>query len=1114
MEILPPPVLANIFLKLHQTGGLASLGPLLLVSRSFFQIGNNVIQEIMATSGAPPPPAPQAPAPAPASSVLNLSTTTASFHDETSFLLHREGSVVLPSSGRHKKRNSRPSNKRRARAAALSITVGAGGPSAAGMSASPYAALLDDAAPAALDVLFASSRVTRLRFYAHGIALSVWAVLLMPALFMVILRLQQPSGEGSLPWSVALVPLHLAALALGVYALLAYTAHLRSARDAHLRQYLVIASAPGGCPTEGEQAAVLAELRGAARVLAGADPFMLDTAPGGSCCHNACCRCWGECCALACCDDQMGRAYQAYLQVRPGLSPTHPTRTPRSGPEMPPAMTAPILVARDPGLAADAIDGAGAASINWDRSIQAEARAPLPNALGGPRSCCCCCCPGLPPSTRALGLAVSWPLAAVLTGILVGLRMDGVLPVGPPAAPALPPPQVPYLALLSPAALATAALALCMAPLRDALAQGDRGLPVRLSLGAFLVSAPITAAAAMWTLGARLDGFIPGWVSWWVVLAPLLALCALPFLCALLGWAAFGCSSFLMLALALPLGAAAILGAIRLQDGIDIPPGLVVAPLALYVVLALAQGLSNLVKLSREHERVLCEEVCRAAVGAGGGESTPAMSSSGRESFWGRTPPATPRTPPDIEWGDGIRPPPSLGPKAAALLGLTPPLGPSALASPPSAVLLAAGPPSGAPGSGPVIREVACAASPPPTTPSAPSPSHPSPMLEQFVASKATEVPSGLEELLHEVSQHGVCCYPWANLKFLIRTKLTQVLDQMHRSINNDILDRPPSGPGFEELKTTLLSQFDGFSEAPFTLQRMCELLTIGGQSHFPYQSTRKFLNAFDKLVTVTTTIPFQAVTKRPRIEPKAADLERMAAEDAQKMAAAVAAAAHMKPEEDEFPNIEAAPVAAAALPIETPAPSAAATVGSAPGAAAEQQPAPVPAAALPPASASADIEPATPSPDTAPQPAEEAPTAPMEVETPPASATATAGAPAANVSAPAGSENTQAPAVSPPRDSGCPVPPDPTAVPAPAPVPASASASASASAPTSASADLAPHPAASTPAPSSALPSDAASPSIPALTALPSTISTSSPTAESHAEPVTVPPAAPPASS
>eukprot|EP00771_Trimastix_marina_P000602 gnl/Trimastix_PCT/1619.p1 GENE.gnl/Trimastix_PCT/1619~~gnl/Trimastix_PCT/1619.p1 ORF type:complete len:203 (+),score=8.56 gnl/Trimastix_PCT/1619:31-639(+) len=132
--------------------------------------------------------------------------------------------------------------------------------------------------------------------------------------------------------------------------------------------------------------------------------------------------------------------------------------------------------------------------------------------------------------------------------------------------------------------------------------------------------------------------------------------------------------------------------------------------------------------------------------------------------------------------------------------------------------------------------------------------------LRQFCSEK--EITPEIELVLHTQSKAGTCRYQWEYLKPVIEEKICRILDDIHSSPHNDVPDDAEFPQrGFVLLKQDLLEALSGFCEAPWTLQRICEILV-----DYPryYSRTSKLVNALDKLLHVTMTLPFT-----PQSEPE-----------------------------------------------------------------------------------------------------------------------------------------------------------------------------------------------------------------------------------------------------
>merc|ERR1712166_440780 len=107
------------------------------------------------------------------------------------------------------------------------------------------------------------------------------------------------------------------------------------------------------------------------------------------------------------------------------------------------------------------------------------------------------------------------------------------------------------------------------------------------------------------------------------------------------------------------------------------------------------------------------------------------------------------------------------------------------------------------------------------------------------------------EQLIQDLARCGECSYDWNQVKPVLTNKLDSVsLD--YESSWPDCAQVP--GENFHDQRMRLLETLDQFQGIPFTLQRLAELLT--GPKGSVYSSTRRFLDALDKVLAVSTTIP------------------------------------------------------------------------------------------------------------------------------------------------------------------------------------------------------------------------------------------------------------------
>ncbi|KAL1510639.1 hypothetical protein AB1Y20_006938 [Prymnesium parvum] len=112
---------------------------------------------------------------------------------------------------------------------------------------------------------------------------------------------------------------------------------------------------------------------------------------------------------------------------------------------------------------------------------------------------------------------------------------------------------------------------------------------------------------------------------------------------------------------------------------------------------------------------------------------------------------------------------------------------------------------------------------------------------------------------VEEMAARGHCSVGWDELKPLVSAKISEVCAEYYAA-NKDI-DR--SGETYAEVLQRLLALLHEFPNAPFTIQRLCELLI---DPHRVYAtSTRKVMSALEKLLTVSSTVPVMSTaTPKP----------------------------------------------------------------------------------------------------------------------------------------------------------------------------------------------------------------------------------------------------------
>uniref|UniRef100_A0A1B6MDA2 Serine/threonine-protein phosphatase 4 regulatory subunit 2 n=1 Tax=Graphocephala atropunctata TaxID=36148 RepID=A0A1B6MDA2_9HEMI len=126
-------------------------------------------------------------------------------------------------------------------------------------------------------------------------------------------------------------------------------------------------------------------------------------------------------------------------------------------------------------------------------------------------------------------------------------------------------------------------------------------------------------------------------------------------------------------------------------------------------------------------------------------------------------------------------------------------------------------------------------------------------LLEEFSKIKPKEIPQELENYLGYVAKTGDPVYQWSLIKHLFREKLLSVITDFYESTLTVELPPCPNVEPFnyERMKTSLLERFDTFSSAPYTVQRICELLIMPRKE---YNRADKYMRAIEKNILVVST--------------------------------------------------------------------------------------------------------------------------------------------------------------------------------------------------------------------------------------------------------------------
>ncbi|KAM4741881.1 serine/threonine-protein phosphatase 4 regulatory subunit 2-B [Anableps anableps] len=120
---------------------------------------------------------------------------------------------------------------------------------------------------------------------------------------------------------------------------------------------------------------------------------------------------------------------------------------------------------------------------------------------------------------------------------------------------------------------------------------------------------------------------------------------------------------------------------------------------------------------------------------------------------------------------------------------------------------------------------------------------------------KAKKEPSPLlEQFLCHVAKTGQTMVPWSQFKNYFLFKLEKVMDDFRASAPEQRASANPNVESvpFEDMKERILKIVKGYSGIPFTIQRLCELLTEPKRN---YTGTDKFLRGVEKNVMVVSCV-------------------------------------------------------------------------------------------------------------------------------------------------------------------------------------------------------------------------------------------------------------------
>jgi serine/threonine-protein phosphatase 4 regulatory subunit 2 len=142
-------------------------------------------------------------------------------------------------------------------------------------------------------------------------------------------------------------------------------------------------------------------------------------------------------------------------------------------------------------------------------------------------------------------------------------------------------------------------------------------------------------------------------------------------------------------------------------------------------------------------------------------------------------------------------------------------------------------------------------------------------VLAAFSSGDDRTITEPLQAVLRDIASSGQMRFAWPQLKVLLAAKVQQVCADYYET-NKDV---DASGEPYADSLKRLLALLDEFPNAPFTSQRLCELLVDPRRVYA--SSTRKMMNAVEKLLTVSSTVPtMQCAVAKPGSYQSSAEFE------------------------------------------------------------------------------------------------------------------------------------------------------------------------------------------------------------------------------------------------
>jgi len=139
--------------------------------------------------------------------------------------------------------------------------------------------------------------------------------------------------------------------------------------------------------------------------------------------------------------------------------------------------------------------------------------------------------------------------------------------------------------------------------------------------------------------------------------------------------------------------------------------------------------------------------------------------------------------------------------------------------------------------------------------------------LKGFADAEEKEIVGKLEDILTDVAKTGQYIFPWHFMKPLYYHKLDMVTTEFlttHPPKNQDGSENQQAMSELKNFREELLETFDKFALAPFTLQRVTELLL---QPRKHYKTTSKFFRGLGKNIMVVSTLEMAETEERNKLK-------------------------------------------------------------------------------------------------------------------------------------------------------------------------------------------------------------------------------------------------------